>query len=176
MYKEWYAAEIFAQNFPIQNWVTGEMVWSTNQYFAGVLIINLSQSNKTEVKMTFFYPNEPAMDYEFTIQPGCQGRLFLGGDYPVLIPGLNLSKRFGLRIQSTESVVAQATLWERLPNDPISNSMSTFMLHPGPLGKAEKGWCCVDSITLRNDKPLEEREWFTILNPNNQTASCILRF
>jgi hypothetical protein len=176
MYKEWFAAEIFSQNFPIQDWVTGKMVYSTNEYFAGILVYNLSPNEKAKVKVTYYYSDETPKDYEFTIQPSCQGRLFSGLNRPDNVPGCNPQKRFGLHIQSTVQVVAQATVWERVAGSTVTNSMTTFMLHPGPLGKAEHDWCLVDSLTLRSESSLEEREWLTILNPNNQPVNCRFGF
>jgi hypothetical protein len=51
------------------------------------------------------------------------------------------------------------------------------MFHPGPLGKLETQWVYVDCVYLVSPRfPLEEREWLTILNPNQEPAHCVITF
>ncbi len=182
MYREWYATEFFNQYAPFRDWVSGQMVQSTNIYDAWLLVVNLSPLQQADIALTFFYENEPPADFSFRLPPRRQGRLHLaeGADNlgtANLPPGCNPRQRFGLLLRSTVPVIAQATVGDRLPNEQVTNSMATFLLHPGPLGELETLWTYVDCLVLTSDRfPLEEREWLTILNPNHVPAHCTLAF
>jgi hypothetical protein len=182
MYTEWYATEFFSQYAPFEDWVTGEMVKSTNVYDAWALLLNLSQDRDAEVTATWYYEDEAPRDYTFTLPAARQGRLhmqdqsdFLGTSN--LPPGCDPYKRFGMRVRSTEPVVVQATVGDRLAHERVTNSMATFLFHPGPLGEPEKTWVYVDCVYITSpDFTLEEREWITILNPNDAPAHCTIHF
>jgi hypothetical protein len=182
MYTEWYATEFFSQYAPFKDWVTGQMVQSTNIFDAWMLLVNLSAKRAAQITGTFFYEDEPARDFTFTLPAGRQGRVHLQQEPDNLgtaniPPGCNPRKRFGLRVRSSGPIVVQATVGDRLPHERITNSMATFMFHPGPLGDLEKQWYYVDCLYLTaEDVPLEEREWLTILNPNRQPAHCTITF
>ncbi len=82
-----------------------------------------------------------------------------------------------MRVHSSAPVVVQATVGDRLAHERVTNSMCTFMFHPGPLGDLEKQWYYVDCVYITSDRwPLEEREWLTILNPGKDTAHCVVTF
>ncbi|NPV87282.1 MAG: hypothetical protein HPY45_14890 [Anaerolineae bacterium] len=182
MYTEWYATEFFSQYEPFQSWVNGETVQSINVYDAWVLLLNLSTTHDAHITATFFYADEPPQDFAFTLKAGRQGRLHLQDDVDNLgtgnlPPGCNPRKRFGVRMVSDQPIVVQATAGDRIGAERITNSMATYLFHPGPLGEAEKQWVYVDCLYLVSEKfPLEEREWLTILNPNKTPASCTLTF
>jgi hypothetical protein len=182
MHTEWYVTEFFSQYAPFQDWVTGEMVKSINVYDAWMLIVNLSQTQDAEVTTTFYYEDEPPRDFRFILPAGRQGRLHLQDDVDNLgtrnlPPACNPYKRFGLRVKSTAPVVVQATAGDRIGEERITNSMATYLFHPGPLGSPETQWVYVDCLYLASAKfPLEEREWLTILNPNPEPAHCRIRF
>jgi hypothetical protein len=182
VYKEWYATEFFSQYEPFEDWVTGKEVRSTNVYDAWALLLNLSSTEDAEVEATFYYEDEPPKDYSFTLPAGRQGRLHMQ-DEPDhlgtanLPPGCNPRKRFGMRVRSSVPVVVQATVGDRLAHERVTNSMATFLFHPGPLGDLETQWYYVDCVYLTSETfPLEEREWLTILNPNREIAHCTLTF
>jgi hypothetical protein len=69
MYTEWYATEFFSQYAPFEDWVTGEMVQSTNVYDAWALLVNLSPNRDAEVTATFYYEDEPPRDFSFRWSP-----------------------------------------------------------------------------------------------------------
>lgn len=182
MYKEWYVTEYFSQYEPFKDWVTGQLTRSINYFDAWMLILNLSQKHDAQVTITFFYPDEPPKDFTFTLAAGRQGRLHFQ-DEPDnlgtinLPPGCNPRKRFGVRVRSTQPVIVQATGGDRIGDERITNSMATYLYHPGPLGELEKRWFYVDCVYLTSPNfPLEEREWLTILNPNPQPAHCVVTF
>jgi len=182
MYQEWYATEFFSQYAPFQDWVTGEITKSTNVYDAWALLLNLSQKNDASVKATFYYEDEPPKEYSFILPAGKQGRLhmqdqsdFIGTSN--LPPGCNPYKRFGMKVASTAPILVQATVGDRMCHERVTNSMATFMFHPGPLTDLEKQWYYVDCIYITSEKfTLEEREWLTILNPNPSEARCTVHF
>jgi hypothetical protein len=182
MYTEWYATEFFSQYEPFRDWVTGKMVRSTNVYDAWALFLNLSAREDAHITATFFYEDEPPADFSFVLPAGRQGRLHMQQEADHLgtanlPPGCNPRKRFGMRVRSSAPIVVQATVGDRLAHERVTNSMSTFMFHPGPLGELEKQWCYVDCVYITSEKfPLEEREWLTILNPNPQPAHCVVTF
>lgn len=182
MYTEWYATEFFSQYAPFKDWVTGRMVQSTNVFDAWMLLVNLSNRRDAEVTATFFYEDEPPKDFTFVLPAGRQGRVHLHEEPDNLgtsncPPGCNPRKRFGVRVLSTVPIVVQATVGDRLAHERVTNSMSTFMFHPGPLGDLEKQWYYVDCLVLtREGMALEEREWLTILNPNKTPAHCTITF
>jgi hypothetical protein len=182
MYTEWYATEYFSQYEPFEDWVTGEMTCSINFYDAWMLILNLSQTQDALVTVTFFYAGEPPQDFSFRLAAGRQGRVHFQEEPDNLgtinlPPGCNPRKRFGVRVRSTQPVVVQATGGDRIGEEPITNSMATYMYHPGPLGEAEKQWVYVDCVFLVSPSfPLEEREWLTILNPHPHEAQCLVTF
>jgi hypothetical protein len=182
MYTEWYATEFFSQYAPFRDWVTGEMVHSTNIFDAWMLLLNLSPKREAQVTGTFFYEDEPPQDFTFVLPAGRQGRVHLQEEPDNLgtaniPPGCNPRKRFGLRVRSSGPIIVQATVGDRLPHERITNSMATFMFHPGPLTDLEKQWYYVDCLYLTAEGvPLEEREWLTILNPNQLPAHCTITF
>jgi hypothetical protein len=182
MYTEWYATEFFSQYTPFEDWVTGHMTQSTNVFDAWALMLNLSSKQDAEVTVTFFYEDEPPRDFTFTLPAGRQGRLHMQ-EQPDnlgtsnLPPGCNPRKRFGMRVRSTAPLLVQATVGDRLAHERVTNSMATFMFHPGPLGELEKQWYYVDCVYITSEKwPLEEREYLTILNPNTTPARCTITF
>jgi len=182
VYTEWYATEFFSQYAPFKDWVTGEVVHSTNVFDAWALMVNLSPRRDAEVTTTFFYEDEPPKDFTFVLPAGRQGRLHMQ-EQPDnlgtanLPPGCNPRRRFGVRVRSTAPIIVQATVGDRLAHERVTNSMSTFLFHPGPLGDLEKQWYYVDCVYITSEKwPLEEREWLTILNPNQEPARCTVTF
>jgi hypothetical protein len=182
MYQEWYATEFFSQYGPFESWVTGETVQSTNVFDAWALMLNLSSEQDAEVTATFYYEDEPPADFVFSLPAARQGRLHMQ-EQPDnlgtanLPPGCNPRKRFGMRLRSTMPIIVQATVGDRLADERVTNSMCTFMFHPGPLGELEKQWCYVDCVYITSDRwLLEEREWLTILNPNSEPAHCAVAF
>jgi hypothetical protein len=182
MYTEWYVTEYFSQYEPFQDWVSGELTHSLNFYDAWMLVVNLNQAQPAEVTVTFFYADEPPKDFTFWLAAGRQGRLHFQ-DEPDnlgtinLPPGCNPRKRFGVRVRSNQPVIVQATGGDRIGDEPITNSMATYLYHPGPLGELEKQWYYIDCVYLVSPRfPLEEREWLTILNPNPQEAHCKVTF
>lgn len=182
MYTEWYATEFFSQYEPFEDWVTGEMVYSTNFFDAWTLLANLSPERDAEITATFFYEDEPPKDFTFVLPAGRQGRLHLQEEpdnlgTSNLPPGCNPRKRFGMRVRSTVPVIVQATVGDRLADERVTNSMSTFLFHPGPLEERERQWYYVDCVYITSEKwPLEEREWLTILNPSEKPAHCTVTF
>jgi hypothetical protein len=181
-YTEWYATEFFSQYAPFKDWVTGQMKQSTNVFDAWALMLNLSSKQAVEVTATFFYEDEPPRDFTFTLPAGRQGRLHMQ-EQPDnlgtsnLPPGCNPRKRFGMRVRSTAPILVQATVGDRLAHERVTNSMATFMFHPGPLSDLEKQWYYVDCVYITSEKwPLEEREYVTILNPNKSPAHCTITF
>jgi len=182
MYTEWYATEFFSQYTPFEDWVTGHTTQSTNVFDAWALMLNLSSKQDAEVTATFFYEDEPPRDFTFALPAGRQGRLHMQ-EQPDnlgtsnLPPGCNPRKRFGMRVRSTAPLLVQATVGDRLAHERVTNSMATFMFHPGPLGELEKQWYYVDCVYITSEKwPLEEREFLTILNPNTTPARCTITF
>ena len=182
MYKEWYATEFFSQYAPFQDWVTGEEVQSTNVFDAWALLLNLSPTRDAEVTATFYYEDEAPRDFTFALPAGRQGRLHMQEEpdnlgTSNLPPGCDPRKRFGMRVRSTVPVIVQATVGDRLAHERVTNSMSTYLFHPGPLGELEKQWYYVDCVYITSDQwPLEEREWLTVLNPNKTLAHCVATF
>ena len=182
MYKEWYATEFFSQYAPFEDWVTGKTTQSTNVFDAWALLLNLSSTRDAAVVATFFYEDEPPKDFAFGLPAGRQGRLHMQ-EQPDnlgtanLPPGCNPRKRFGMRVRSDTPLVVQATVGDRLAHERVTNSMCTFLFHPGPLGELEKQWVYVDCVYITSDRwPLEEREYLTILNPNKEPAHCTVTF
>jgi hypothetical protein len=182
VYTEWYATEFFSQYEPFEDWVTGELVESINAFDAWALLVNLSETQDAEVTATWYYVDEPPKDFGFTLPAGQQGRLHMQ-ERPDhlgtanLPPGCNPRKRFGMRVKSTQPVVVQATVGDAIGDERVTNSMATFLFHPGPLGELEKRWYYVDCVYITSDRfPLEEREWLTILNPNREEARCRVTF
>jgi hypothetical protein len=117
----------------------------------------------------------------FVLPAGRQGRLHMQEEpdnlgTANLPPGCDPRKRFGMRVRSTAPIVVQATVGDRLAHERVTNSMSTFLFHPGPLGELEKQWVYVDCVYITGAWPLEEREWLTILNPNVVPAHCTVTF
>lgn len=182
MYTEWFCTEYFSQYKPFKDWATGKLVKSINVYDAWLLILNLSQDKDAEVITTFFYEDETPKDFKFVLPAGRQGRLHLQDDSDNLgtknLPsGCDPSKRFGVRVRSSQPVVVQATAGDRIGDERITNSMATYMFYPGPIGELEKQWVYIDCLTLQSPRfPLEEREWITVLNPNKSPANCTFRF
>jgi hypothetical protein len=182
MYTEWYATEFFSHYAPVEDWVTGETVQSTNVYDAWALLVNLNAEQDAKITVTFFYEDEPPQDFAFVLQRGRQGRLHLHAEpnhlgTSNLPPGCNPRKRFGMRVRSSAPVIVQATVGDRLAHERVTNSMSTFLFHPGPLSDLEKQWYYVDCVYITSERfPLEEREWLTILNPNIIPATCTVSF
>jgi hypothetical protein len=182
MYQEWYATEFFSQYEPFEDWVTGDEVRSTNVFDAWALFVNLSSSVDAEVTTTFYYEDEPPKSSGFILPAGQQGRLHMQEEpdnlgTANLPPGCNPRKRFGMRVTSTVPVIVQATVGDRLSHERVTNSMSTFLFHPGPLSDLETRWYYVDCVYITSDDfPLEEREWLTILNPNQKPAHCEVTF
>jgi hypothetical protein len=182
MYTEWYLTEYFSQYEPFEDWTTGELIRSTNFFDAWMLILNLSWKHTAQVTVTFFYADEPPQDFTFKLGANRQGRLHFQEEPDNLgtinlPPGCNPRKRFGVRVRSTQPVVVQATGADCIGDEPITNSMATYMYHPGPLGEGEKQWVYVDCVYLVSPSfPLEEREWLTILNPNQREAHCVVTF
>ncbi len=182
MYREWYATEFFSQYDPFQDWVDGKLVQSINVYDAWMLFYNLSESETASVTVTFYYADEEPKEFTFTLPAHRQGRLHLAEEpdnlgTSNLPPGCNPRKRFGVKVVSDQPLLVQATVGDRIGDERVTNSMSTFMLHPGPLGDKEKRWYYVDCVYLVSDKfILEEREWLTILNPNKRAAHCKITF
>ncbi|MCJ7736202.1 MAG: hypothetical protein MUQ10_02665 [Anaerolineae bacterium] len=182
MYREWYCTECFSQYEPFEDWVTGQMVQSKNVYDAWALVLNISQTQDAEVTVTFFYEDEEPHDFSFVLSAGSQGRLHLQ-DEPDnlgtanLPPGCNPRKRFGMRMVSSTPIIVQATVGDRYAHERVTNSMSTFLFHPGPLSDLETTWYYIDCVYLtREGMELEEREYLTILNPNKKPAQCTVTF
>jgi len=179
---EWYATEFFSQYDPFQDWVTGKMVQSINVYDAWMLILNLHPTRDAHITTTFYYEDEEPKEYSFTLGAGRQGRLHLQDDSDNLgtanlPPGCNPRKRFGVKVVSDQPVIVQATAGDRIGEERVTNSMATYLFHPGPLGEKEKQWFYIDCLVLVSDKfILEEREWLTILNPNKVAAHCKITF
>ncbi len=182
MYREWFVTEYFSQYDEFEDWAKGGKTRSINIYDKWMLIVNLNSQEDAEVNLTFYYQDEPPRDFTFRLAAGRQGRLHFS-DEPDnlgtinLPPGCDLRKRFGVRVRSSQPVVVQATAGDRIGEERITNSMATYLYHPGPLGEAEKTWMYVDCVYLASDRfPLEEREWLSVLNPNPQTAHCTVTF
>ncbi|PWH14503.1 MAG: hypothetical protein DDG59_12980 [Anaerolineae bacterium] len=182
MYQEWFVTEYFSQYDEFEDWAKGGKTRSINVYDKWMLIVNLNQQEEAQVTLTFYYMDEPPQEFTFRLAAGRQGRLHFS-DEPDnlgtinLPPGCNPRKRFGVRVRSTQPVVVQATAGDRIGEERITNSMATYLYHPGPLGEAEKTWMYVDCVYLVSDRfPLEEREWLSVLNPNSQTAHCTVTF
>ncbi len=182
MYQEWYATEFFSQYEPFKDWVTGETVQCTNIFDAWALMLNLSQTQDAKIIATWYYADEPPKDYTFTLLAGKQGRLHMQDESDFLgtanLPlGCNPKKRFGMRVVSSTPIIVQATVGDRLCDERVTNSMATFMFHPGPLGELEKQWYYIDCVYITSERfPLEEREYLTILNPNQREAYCTITF
>jgi len=182
LYKEWYCTDCFSQYEPFEDWVTGQMVQSKNVYDAWALMVNISQTEDAEITVTFYYEDEGPQDFSFVLPAGVQGRLHLQ-DEPDnlgtanLPPGCNPRKRFGMRVVSSAPLVVQATVGDRYDYERVTNSMSTFLFHPGPLTDLETTWYYVDCVYLtREEMALEEREYLSILNPNAGPAQCTVTF
>ncbi|RCK76839.1 MAG: hypothetical protein ANABAC_3264 [Anaerolineae bacterium] len=182
MYREWFVTEYFSQYDEFEDWAKGGKTRSINIYDKWMLIVNLNSQEDAEVNLTFYYQDEPPRDFTFRLAAGRQGRLHFS-DEPDnlgtinLPPGCEPRKRFGVRVRSSQPVVVQATAGDRIGEERITNSMATYLYHPGPLGEAEKTWMYVDCVYLASDRfPLEEREWLSVLNPNPQTAHCTVTF
>ncbi|TEU08936.1 MAG: hypothetical protein E3J25_11125 [Anaerolineales bacterium] len=182
MYNEWYATEFFSQYEPFEDWVTGKAVQSTNVFDAWMLLVNLSSKDDAKITATFFYQDEPPNDFSFVLPAGRQGRVHMQEEpdnlgTANLPPGCNPRKRFGLRVRSDAPILVQATVGDRLADEWVTNSMATFMFHPGPLGELHTQWYYVDCVYLTAEgMALEEREWLTILNPNQSVANCTVTF
>lgn len=182
MYKEWFVTEYFSQYDEFEDWQTGGERRSINVYDKWMLIVNLNSRQEAEVTLTFYYMDEGPKQFSFRLAPGQQGRLHFS-DEPDnlgtvnLPPGCQPRKRFGVGVRSTQPVVVQATAGDRIGEERITNSMATYLYHPGPLGENEKSWVYVDCLYLTSrDFPLEEREWLSVLNPNRQSAHCRVTF
>ena len=182
MYKEWFVTEYFSQYDEFEDWAKGGRVRSINVYDKWMLIANLNPRQEAEVTLTFYYMDEAPRDFTFRLAAGKQGRLHFS-DEPDnlgtinLPPGCEPRKRFGVRVRSTQPVVVQATAGDRIGEERITNSMATYLYHPGPLGENEKTWMYVDCVYLTSERfALEEREWLSVLNPNPQPAHCTATF
>lgn len=182
MYREWFVTEYFSLYDEFEDWAQGGKTRSINVYDKWMLIVNLNPKEEAEVTLTFYYQDEPPKDFTFRLAAGRQGRLHFS-DEPDnlgtinLPPGCEPRKRFGVRVRSTQPVVVQATGGDRIGEERITNSMATYLYHPGPLGEAEQTWMYVDCVYLASDRfALEEREWLSVLNPNPQTAHCRVTF
>jgi hypothetical protein len=80
-------------------------------------------------------------------------------------------------VVSSTPIIVQATVGERLFHERVTNSLTTFMFHPGSLGDLEKQCYYIDYVYITSERfPLEERECLAILTPNNTEAHCMVTF
>lgn len=161
---EWYFAEgmIVAKSgaplvFPDEHPDSGDYV----------LFLNPNKA-EAHVELTFYYEDEPPAYDEVSV-PG--ERVLQHPLHRKSKHVLKWNKYYGCRVRSNIPVICQRTRGEFIPNDPITNCMASFMMHPGPLGEREKRWAYADGIICwREDHPLVESEWVSILNPGSEEA------
>ena len=174
-HREWYATEYLREG-PIEDWVTGATALPRNRFRGYLLLLNLDAEHEAGVELTFYYADQAPRQAEYTVGAGIQGLVYLGEESSNRPAGIPVDKPFGIRVCSNVPVVAQFTMGDALEGDPVTNNMVTHMLTPGPLGPRHRVWCYVDSIVLRSERALEEREWFTVLNPQMVPARVAARF
>jgi len=174
MYTQWYFTECYREG-EIEDWVTGERVTPFNTFRWYVLILNLDEEKEADLDFTFYYEDQCPAKASYKLAAGRQGVVYLGPD-SANKPDVPLDKRFGMGIQSSAPIIVQCTQGDYIHGSPVTNNMVTNMFLPGPLGDRHKVWHYIDSIVLRNPSPLEEREWITLLNPNQERAQVTLTF
>ena len=174
-FTEWYATEYFREG-AIESWVTGEVVTPANRFRGYLLVLNLDEQNDARLDLTFYYADEAPRHAQYFLAAGRGGLVFLSERSNNKPEGIPLDKGFGLRVRSSTSIIAQFTQGDAIGDNPVTNNMVTHMLTPGPLGDQHKVWYYVDCIVLRSESLLEEREWFTILNPQPKPAHVTATF
>jgi hypothetical protein len=174
MYTEWYFTEYHREG-EIEDWTTGDPVKPFNSFGGYVLILNLDQRNDADLEFTFYYEDQEPAKASYKLAAGREGLVFLG-DSSANKPDVPLDKRFGIMVKSTCPILVQCTQGDKIHGSPVTNNMVTNMFVPGPLSDQHKVWYYVDCIVLRNPSPLEEREWITLLNPNEEGAQVTLTF
>jgi hypothetical protein len=175
-FTEWYVTEYFREG-AIEDWVTGEIVTPEHTWGGYLLVLNLDEENVAALDLTFYYTDEPPKYAQYQVAAGRQGVVFFGKgstNKPADVPTEN--KRFGLRVKSSAPIIAQFTQGDKIGDNPVTNNMVTHILTPGPLTDQHKVWYYVDSIVLRSESLLEEREWITILNPGTEPARITATF
>ena len=175
MYREWYFTEFYREE-EIDDWVRGGRVKPCGTFGSYVLLINLDEKKDAQLDFTFFYEDRPPAKASYGLQAGRQGLVFLGERATDVPEGVDIQRRFSLRVQSSTPVIVQSTQGDYISGSPVTNNMVTNMFIPGPLGDQHRVWYYVDCIVLRNPTPLEEREWLALLNPGTVPANVTLTF
>lgn len=167
---EWFYSDgiILADDVPVRD-ADGTVRSPAREW---VVVSNLS-ARTAAFSVTYYFEDIEPREFTGEIEPR-QSRALALQDMPNLIPP---GKRHGARVRSNEPILVQPTRGEYEPYNPVTEAMSSFVAYAGPLGLRETKWAYADGLVLRDDGPLEEREWISILNPSSDGAASVrIRF
>ncbi len=158
-YTEWYQADGI-----IIDRLNGHM-WDGHWGAGDWLCLVNPDGKDAHITITVFFEDLPPRSHSLTLGARRARNLALHG-----VPGLlERNKQYGLRVRSNVPILAQSTRGEYEPDDPVTNAMGSTILTPGPLTDKDKELWYVDGIILTGGI-LEESEWLSVLNPNQEEA------
>jgi hypothetical protein len=132
-----------------------------------ILVLNPNDA-PAHLSVTFFFEDAAPVRGELTV--GAR-RASSNPLHVVFKDQLPWNTTYGCRVASDIPIVCQRTQGQWRPNDPVTEAMGSTMLYPGPLGDRETAWAYADGIIcLREDHPLVESEWVSVLNPTDTPA------
>jgi hypothetical protein len=167
---EWFYADgiINTGKVPIDRRRPG--IWSESREWLVLLNVNRKPVAATA---TFYFENEPPRSVTQTL-PGLESSYLVIHEMPNIVPPGQL---YAVRVRTSAPVIVQPTRGEYEENNPVTQAMGSFVAYPGPLGLRETKWAYADSLVLSSESPLEEREWISILNPDQHHNALVnLRF
>lgn len=162
-YTEWYYADgMMIDNLNGKKW---DGHWGSGDW---ICMVNPGAKDAS-ITITVFYEDLPPRDHHITLAARRARNLGLHG-----VPGLlELNKLYGVRVRSDVPILVQNTRGEYEPEDPVTNAMGSTILTPGPLTEKDKELWYADGIILTGGI-LEESEWLSVLNPNDEEAEITL--
>lgn len=167
---DWYYADgvINPETRPFDRRKPG--IWSTSREW--LVLLNLGRK-PVAATATFYFENQDPRSVTRSLPPMASSYIVLH-DLPSAVPAGEL---YGVRVRAAGPIVVQPTRGEYETNNPVTKAMGSFVAYPGPLGMRETKWAYADSLVLSSESPLEEREWITILNPDERRGTRVnLRF
>jgi len=140
--------------------------------FADYLTMLNPTKAKAKITITFFWEDEEPTEFKTEIPAQSHQTLPL---HTLKEKIVTRNKVYGTRISSNVPIVVQPTRGEFEPGNPVTNAMASVVAHPGPLSSKETEWYYADGIVIaREDHPLVESEWISILNPNEDKEAHIV--
>lgn len=163
LYTEWYYADGI-----ILDRRGGKMIgdhWDSGDW---ICLANPG-SRQAHITLTVYHEDLPPRDYALTLG----ARRAMNKGLHAVAGLLEHNKLYGVRVRSDVPILAQDTRGEYEPDDPVTNAMGSTILTPGPLTEKDKELYYVDGIILTGGI-LEESEWLSVLNPNQEDAEIEL--